>query len=364
MSCMCLLSLQKALESLGNVPLKALMGAIPEGLVYSPGLTQLSQQTAAHTSVSALARADMCAQIDAALKLGLPEVPADLPKLTALAHVMKGQSSTLSVVTAAKLSTLANTMQANLPAVAPMIAELLGPAMDALMQLMAIADAIGNAQAALGVNLAQPGAAAQLPVSLKLAQGLKLEQCLQAKLRAGTDLGNLALMMNAASSLGVNLASPGGSAQLAAMVNVAAGLPIPPLDLPPELVKLGSAMAAINMVQKATGINLMTPGSLDPLSYALNALAANMEAIELESVDMETIRDAHQLNAIAPANGTNFQALASMDFSGIKLSALPDLSGFSQVAALSQQLGEASNINLMSDSPCGGSCPAAGGSFM
>ncbi|MCP4043437.1 MAG: hypothetical protein GY731_16025, partial [Gammaproteobacteria bacterium] len=275
MSCMCLQSLRRALESLKNLPLKALTGLIPKGLVYSPDLTQLSQQSAAVISARAFASANVSAQINAALKLSLPKVPIGLPKLLALAQI--SGAGGINMAMGSRLSIMSNSIRLNAPAITPMIAELLDPFMDALMELMALASAISSANTALGVNLMQPGALARLPVSVSLSQGISVNETLKANLGAAAGLGDLGLMMNAASTLGINLGSPGGVAKLAMLIKATAAMPIPKIDIPPELLKLSSAMAALNSVSSASGINLMTSVSLNPLRAALNALMANLD---------------------------------------------------------------------------------------
>ncbi|MCP4040438.1 MAG: hypothetical protein GY731_00585, partial [Gammaproteobacteria bacterium] len=133
---------------------------------------------------------------------------------------------------------------------------------------------------------------------------------------------------------------------------------------PPELLKLSSAMAALNSVSSASGINLMTSVSLNPLRAALNALMANLDVLKLESVNAASISSVNQLNAVLPAVGVNFRPLASINFTGIKLSALPDLSSLSQVATLSWQLNNGAGINLLPSRPCGGACPVSGAALM
>ena len=168
--------------------------------------------------------------------------------------------------------------------------------------------------------------------------------------------------MHAAAALGFNLALPGMAARFSAALNLAAGLPIPPLTVSlPQMNTLANLLAALSPIQKSIlGINMRLPNALGLLAAALSALLANLlEPINLSAAAMdsltETARLGSQCSAVPSALGLGLQlkAMAAFKLQGLPFNLLPDLGGLAAAA----RLGEATGLNVWSSSPCSSSCP-------
>lgn len=172
-----------------------------------------------------------------------------------------------------------------------------------------------------------------------------------------------ARIMRAAAALGFNLAAPGASARLSAAMNLAAGLPIPPLTVDlPQMNALANLLAALSPIQKSMlGINMRLPKALDLLAAAISALRANlMEPLNVSAAAMASLAEAARLGSQCngvPSGldlGMQLKAMASLKLEGLPWNLVPDLGGLAAAA----RLGEATGINVWSNSPCSTSCPA------
>jgi hypothetical protein len=166
--------------------------------------------------------------------------------------------------------------------------------------------------------------------------------------------------MNACAALGINLAAPGAFPRLSAALQLAVGLPIPPLNINlPEMNTLANLLVALKPLQQSTlGINMRLPNAWDLLKAAIAALLGNL-AVPLNLTAMagltETAALGSQLNAVPPALGLNLQAMASVSLrlSGLPFPQLPDLAPL----AAAVRLGQSTGLNVWSSSPCSKSCP-------
>ena len=238
-----------------------------------------------------------------------------------------------------------------------MLMELLKPLVDPLMDLLALLQSFEAVNRTFNVNLAVQGAMPQL----QLGAGSPCQSPLVGPFGSPPrHLGSYARLMNAAAALGIDLAAPGAFPRFSAALQVAAGLPIPPLDISlPEMNTLANLLAALTPIQKSTlGISMQLPNAWDLLKAALARLLDNLlQPLNLTPPEMANLMDTaqagSQLNAVPPALGLDLRALASMRLSGLPFPKLPDLAPL----AAAVRLGEATGINVWSSSPCTSSCP-------
>lgn len=357
MSCMCLKRLQDFLKSLKNLPLNALAGLIPKDL---PQLTSLGGMSSGIATVHAMVSAR--AQLQAALRLGLPPFPLpalDLGRLEAMAFLAGTTGvNPLSANASLHLNRLVNSMNVNLPSLMQLLMELLEPLLDPLMDLLAMLQAIEAVRMTFNVNLLAPGAMAALQAALSATATASVSA--SANLAAMLDLGMYGRLMRASAALGFDLSMAGALPRLHAALQLAAGLPIPALNVSlPQMNALANLLAALTPIQQSMlGVNLALPNALDLLKALIGQLLANLAVplpTSLTASLSETATLGSQLAAVPPALGMNFSAMASMRISGLPLNLLPDL-GSLTVAA---RLGQATGLNVFASSPCGSSCPVA-----
>ena len=374
MPCMCIRKLSDFLQSLKNLPLNLLAELIPPCPAQLSTLGALASgvgtmQALASASVSASARA----QLAAALHLGLPPFPfpaLDLGKLEAMAF-LAGTTGTnaFSAKASLQLTSLTSSINVHLPSVMQLLMELLQPLTVPLMDLLALIGACEAVQATFGVNLTLPGAMLQLRAALAARVGLHLAatatMTASAELVANlASLGSYARLINAAAALGFNLALPGMALRFSAALQVALGLPIPPLNVDlPQMNTLANLLAALTPLQRSVfGINLRLPGAWKLLALALRSLMVNLEeslnlaatATAMASLS-ETARLGSQLSAVPPVLGlgVSLRAMLHLNLQGWPLPQLPNLGALAAAA----RLGASTGLNVFANTPCSASCP-------
>src|SRR5438067_914375 len=140
MSCMCLPKMKGFLKSLKNMLLNELFGLLPE----LPDLNALATLAAGQGAISALA--SMSARLSAAMRLGigLPELSLDLvAKLEAMAMVSAYLGvNPLSASASAQLSASIGSINLLLPNILAELLALLGPLINLLNDLLALATTV------------------------------------------------------------------------------------------------------------------------------------------------------------------------------------------------------------------------------
>jgi hypothetical protein len=227
---------------------------------------------------------------------------------------------------------MATSANVNLPGMMQMLMELLNPLIDPLMDLLALLQTFNAVQTAFGVNLAVPGAMPRL--AMALSARINLPQAPPFDLQAAMDLGSYGRAMRAASSLGFDLSKPAVGVKFTAALNMAIGLPIPPLTIDlPQMNTLANLLQALAPIQKSMlGINMTLPKAWDLLAAALSALLGNLlEPLKLSADQMGSLADTARwgsyCNAVPPALGMPLSLPIALRLNSLPLNLMPDLGG-------------------------------------
>jgi hypothetical protein len=161
-----------------------------------------------------------------------------------------------------KMGRLFASMNANLPALAPLSALALGP----LLQLSSLASLVAMAPVLLGHELSAAGALANLRdlVMSRISAGGAFSPSVNF---SGQTLAK------AANSMGVNLAAPGGIAQWASAVRVAGALALPALSMPLlQLTHVAGVLGSLANINAGFGVNLLEAGAGSRLGSLMGQL--------------------------------------------------------------------------------------------
>jgi hypothetical protein len=358
MSCMCLRKLKTFLESLKNLPLNMLASLIPKDIM--PQLPMLGSMAYGLSSASFMMSPLGLPKLNGGLGLRLPQFSLpmlELAKLESMAQIA-GMTGTNPLYAKPALQRMATSANVNLPGIMQMLMELLNPLIDPLMDLLALLQTFNAVQTAFGVNLAVPGAMPRL--AMALSARINLPQAPPFDLQAAMDLGSYGRAMRAASSLGFDLSKPAVGVKFTAALNMAIGLPIPPLTIDlPQMNTLANLLQALAPIQKSMlGINMTLPKAWDLLAAALSALLGNLlEPLKLSADHMGSLADTARwgsyCNAVPPALGMPLSLPIALRLNSLPLNLMPDLGGLAATA----RFGEATGLNVWSSSPCSASCP-------
>jgi hypothetical protein len=356
---MCLRKLTTFLDSLKNLPLNMLAPLIPK---CPPQLAMLGGMASGIATVQAMASAQ--AHLSAALKLGLPAFPIpplDLGKLEAMAYLAGTTgANALHANMALTLQRMATSINVNLPSIMQLAMELLQPVIDPLMDLLEWLHSFDAVHTTFGINLALHGSMPKLTAVLAARANVRMAATLDVQ--AAMNLGTYARMMRAAAALGFNLDLPGMAARLSAAMNLAAGLPIPPLKIDlPQMNTLGNLLTALSPIQKSIlGINMRLPNAFNLLAAAIKALLANLlEPLNLSAAEMESLSESSRLGSqcsgvpSALGLGLQLKAMAGLRLRGLPFDLLPDLGPLAAAA----RFGQATGLSVWSSSPCTSRCP-------
>lgn len=362
MPCACIKKLSAFVASLENLPLNAMMDLLPEEL---PQLTEMSGLASGAATAHSMTSAMASPQLAAKLKVKLPPFPIPLPelaKLEALAIVgdQAGCPPTNSSF-AARLSAMSNSINLHLPSTLQMLMELLEPHLEVLLDLLELLQSVEAINTAWKVNLFVPGAMPKIELAIRAM--LNLSPKLSVKAELAPDLGSYCRLLNAGNALGFNLALTKAWPQFQAALDMAVGLPIPPLEIDiPEMNALTNALQALSAIASSSlAISLSMPGALNLFAAALNALMDNLNtslelAPELLASANEIATVGSSMNAVAPCLHLNVRAALSARVPPLPLDSLPDLQDL--MAAV--RFGNSTGIDIWSHTPCSGSCPVGG----
>ncbi len=297
--CNCLTELSNLYVNLKGLPLALLSQLIPP----LPPIPPLAM-AAAGTGV-ANAFASMSARVNAAIALGLPPfpIPGLLARIEMIAALRAMLGARASANLSAALSASIGMWNSQLPLVLPNLLGLLAPLLDLLQDLLDLLNVADLFRMNLNLILAVPGAA------VGLGFGASLSASVMANLSV---LHNFALwgrLFNATAALGINLALPGAMASLSATLSAFASLKLPGLAIPlPQLGMLASLIAPLARLP-SFGMNITMPNLMNLLKALLAALLPNLR---MNVALSESLSAAATLGAVVPALGLNFSAMASL----------------------------------------------------
>jgi hypothetical protein len=201
-------------------------------------------------------------------KLKLAGIPAALPvpELPSLPPVLDGLLPVLPGVAAQRA--LAPKLQARLSAAMAVKLPALPVPSASLGALESLGPAVALVRKALGIDLASPAASAQLAASLRGLPGLPLPP-LPPIPPAALALNRVAMVVQCAQAqLGINLLKPALVPKLQATLN--ATVPPPPLPFDPAPF---AALSSVLRLASAFKINLTTPSAVLKLAASVRAVA-------------------------------------------------------------------------------------------
>ena len=375
---MCMPKLTEFLDGLqAQAPeIQAALGGLPEISASAQG-AELALMAGGTASLSAAATAEFAAQMEAAAALtadlSMPSA-GELAALEAMAQVSASFGVDMTAPSASMdLSLAAGGININSPALGELAATL--PPLMAPMGNVQLALAIaGGVQGTFGVELTAPGASAELAASMEAAASAelaaKMEMAASFDVALAAELGTLARLANASAALGFDLSMPGVAMQLQAAIDASASAEVPPLMLStPEWSNLIGLMSGFAAIESSLGVNLAAPGgaaALEAVMPQLAALSANLSAtMDVSASASADLSAAGSLGAslsgALPALGADVGGAAAALSAGMSLGGAAELGEISLAASFAAAFEAATGISLMSSVPCPNMFCTAGG---
>ncbi|MAI73957.1 MAG: hypothetical protein CMM01_24080 [Rhodopirellula sp.] len=345
-----------------EIPVAELTATLPEmpALPSMPQLPELAMLAAGLPALNASMQMDLALSMD----LTLPSV-GELANLEAMAQLSGAFGiAPFSIDGQAQLDLAAGSINVNAPALQE-LAAILPPALPAFEGLGLAAGLVGSVSAVFNVNLLLPDVMPQLSIALgEMAAGLpSMETAMSASFAA--DLGIAARLINASAALGIDLTDPGGAAELSAALELAANIEAPSLSLTaPAWGNLIGLMSSVDAANAAFGIPLLLPGSAMEMSMSMDALEAGLgqleanlgmpiELPEMESGELSAAAElGMQLAAAVPSAGMDFSGIPSFSLGGLPLGGLPEMGDMSLAATFAASFESATGVALLSGIPC------------
>lgn len=359
MGCICQANLKAILNQLRNLPMSLLASLLPTPL---PTNQMASLSAALGAQVTASAQLSAMAQLAASANLSANLSASAVARLEALAAIRQHLGiHPFSPSASARLSLAIHSANLHLPTFGQLLSQLLAPIAELLREISAAIAALLSVRSQLGVNLlasAQVNLQALVSARLAALASLKANATVMAKaqLAAIAKLDLHARLVAAAQVLGINLALPGAFAQLNAALTAAARMSLPNLNVGMGLMgALAAMLGQLAAIGQGLGINLLTPqaaGLLGSARVSLQAAVKAMAGIQLNA------RAAAALNARATAQLTAkanvsaaAKAAASINFAGFLPVMPPAMPKLNMLANLTAQLSFLTPV--MSTTPCG-----------
>lgn len=355
MKCICMPKISAFAASLQASDVALQLPAMPAG---AADLAVMANTAAAMNAAGELAASG---QLEAMLNAGLtPPSMEGLLAMEAMAQVAGGIGIGLTGPGAAMQLSLA---AGALNLAAPAFGELgtsLGAAMEPVSGLTLPLSINAAIQAALGIDMAAPGAATALEASFAAALEASASLAGSVSMEAAIQLGMAARALNAAIALGFQPGAPGA---FAAALEASASLDVPPLLLSAgQMAELSGGLSGFGLVNQALG-GASLEASSQAIEASMEALSANfdaaLEATASMAAEMSAAAEANaQLGAaLAAAAGGSLGAgggslEAAAELGGLELGGLPSMGDLSLAATLCQSFESASGMPLLSSVPC------------